>query len=128
VVGGEGGKRMSGFTIRHDEELERDFGKWVLVRRSLGVSSFGINVVELPPGESIPEHDETGRGQEEVFLVLAGSPTMVVDGADHPLREGSFVRLDPAPKRTVRNDGDAVARVLIVSAPVSSGYEPMEWA
>jgi hypothetical protein len=28
----------------------------------------------------------------------------------------------------VRNDGDAVAKVLIVSAPVSSGYEPLDWA
>ena len=119
---------MEGLTIRHDDELEREYGKWVLVRRSLGVSSFGINAVELPPGESIPEHDETGRDHEEVFLVLEGAPTLVVDGADHRLREGSFARLDPAPKRTVRNDGDSVARVLIVSAPVSSGYEPLGWA
>ena len=119
---------MDGFTIRHDDELERDYGKWVLVRRSLGVSSFGINAVELPPGESIPEHDEVDRDHEELFLVLEGAPTLVVDGADHPLREGSFARLDPVPKRTVRNDGDSVARVLIVSAPVSSGYEPLGWA
>jgi uncharacterized cupin superfamily protein len=119
---------VSGFTIRHDDELERDYGKWVLVRRSLGVGSFGINAVELPPGESIPEHDETERAHEEVFLVLEGSPTLVVDGADHALRAGSFARLDPEPKRTVRNDGDALARVLIVSAPVTSGYEPLDWA
>jgi uncharacterized cupin superfamily protein len=119
---------VSGFTIKHDEELERDYGKWVLVRRSLGVQSFGIGAVELPPGESIPEHDETERAQEELFLVLEGSPTMVVDGVDHPLRAGSFVRLDPEPRRTVRNDGETVARVLIVSAPVTSGYEPLSWA
>ena len=119
---------MGGFTIRHDDELERDYGKWVLVRRSLGVRSFGINAVELPPGESIPEHDEVERDHEELFLVLDGTATMVVDGVDHPLREGSFVRLDPRPTRTVRNDGDSVARVLIVSAPVSSGYEPLDWA
>ena len=119
---------MNGLTIRHDDELERDYGKWVLVRRSLGVRSFGINAVELPPGESIPEHDETGRDHEELFLVLEGEPTLVVEDADHPLREGSFARLDPTLKRTVRNDGDSVARVLIVSAPVSSGYEPLGWA
>jgi uncharacterized cupin superfamily protein len=119
---------MGAFTIKHDDELERDYGKWVLVRRALGVSTFGINAVELPPGDSIPEHDETGRDQEELFLVLEGSPTLVVDGADHPLREGSFARLDPDRVRTVRNDGEAVARVLIVSAPVSSGYEPLDWA
>jgi uncharacterized cupin superfamily protein len=119
---------VSGFTIKHDDELERDYGKWVLVRRSLGLGAFGMNAVELPPGESIPEHDETERSHEEVFLVLAGAPTIVVDGVDHPLRNGSFARLDPEPKRTVRNDGDALARVLIISAPVSSGYEPLGWA
>lgn len=119
---------MDGFTIKHDDELERDYGKWVLVRRSLGVGSFGINAVELPPGESIPEHDEVDRGQEELFLVLEGTPTVVVDGADHPLREGSYARLDPERRRTVRNDGDAVARVLIVSAPTTSGYMPLDWA
>ena len=73
---------MGTVTVKHNDELERDYGKWVLVRRSLGVGSFGINVVELPPGDSIPEHDETERGQEEVFLVLEGTPTLVADGAD----------------------------------------------
>ena len=119
---------MGTVTVKHHDELERDYGKWVLVRRSLGVGSFGINVVELPPGDSIPEHDETERGHEELFLVLEGTPTLVADGAEHRLRAGSFARLDPEPKRTVRNDGDSVARVLIVSAPVTSGYEPMGWA
>jgi len=119
---------MGSFTIKHDDELERDYGTWVLVRRSLGIGSFGINAVELPPGEAIREHDEVARDHEELFLVLEGSPTLVVEGADHPLRAGSYARLDPAPKRTVRNDGDAVARVLIISAPVTSGYEPMDWA
>ncbi|HEY1316647.1 MAG TPA: cupin domain-containing protein [Gaiella sp.] len=119
---------MDGVTIKHDEELERAYGKWVLVRRSLGIDSFGINAVELPPGESIPEHDESGREHEEVFLVLDGDAVMVVDGVDYPVRRGSYARLDPVRRRTVRNDSDAVARVLIISAPVSSGYEPLDWA
>ena len=119
---------MKPLTIRHDDELERAYGKWVLVRRSLGVESFGLNAVELPPGESIPEHDETGRAHEEVFLVLEGEATIVVDGVDHRLRPGSFARVAPEPKRTVRYDGSSLARVLIVSAPIASGYEPMEWA
>ena len=114
-------------TIRSVDELERS-GSWALARRSLGLGAFGLNVVDIAAGESIPEHDETGRDQEEVFLTLAGSPTLVVDGADHPLPEGTFARLDPEPRRTVRNDGAEVAEVLIISAPTTSGYEPMGWA
>ena len=88
----------------------------------------GLTTPAPAPGESIPEHDELGRGHEEVFLVLEGDAVIVIDGVDHPLRTGSFARLAPEPKRTVRNDGDSPARVLIVSAPVGSGYEPLDWA
>jgi quercetin dioxygenase-like cupin family protein len=118
---------LEGVTIRRREDLERT-GNWLLVRRSLGVDSFGINLVEIPPGERIPEHDETGRDQEEIFLVLEGSPSLVVDGREIEAPAGTFARLDPQLSRTVVNHGDEPAAVLIVSAPRTSGYEPMEWA
>ncbi len=114
-------------TIRSVDEMERT-GGWALARRSLDVEAFGLNVVDIPPGEAIPEHDETDRDQEEVFVTLAGAPSLVVDGSTHLLPAGTFARLDPEPRRAVRNDGEAAARVLIISAPRSSGYEPMEWA
>jgi uncharacterized cupin superfamily protein len=116
------------FTIAHVDEMEHPWPKWILVRKSLGLGSFGMNIAELQPGERIPEHDETGRDQEEVFVTLSGSPTIVIEGVEHPAPEGTFTRLDPHPLRYVVNGGPAVARVLIVSAPRSSGYEPMDWA
>ena len=116
-----------GFTIVHRDDLETT-GSWALVRRSLGLSAFGANLVTIAPGTSIPEHDETGRDQEELFLVLSGTAVLVIDGEDHPAPAGTFARLDPPLRRTVRNDGDEPADVLIVSAPRSSGYEPMDWA
>jgi mannose-6-phosphate isomerase-like protein (cupin superfamily) len=115
------------FSIAHRDELERA-GNWALVRRSLGCGSFGVNLVEIPPGESIPEHDETGRDQEELFFVVSGSAVLVLDGDDHPAPEGTFARVDPVHRRTVRNDGREPASVLIVSAPTTSGYAPMGWA
>lgn len=118
---------MSGFTILHADELERS-GRWSLVRRSLGLGSFGMNVVDIEPGYRIPEHDELRRDQEEVFVVLEGDVTVVLDGEGHPAPQGAYVRVDPEVTRTVANDGEAPARVLIVSAPRSSGYEPMDWA
>jgi uncharacterized cupin superfamily protein len=115
------------FTIKHVDEFERT-GGWALARRSLGVRAFGMNVVDIEPGATIPEHDETPRDQEEVFIVLSGSPTMVIDGEEHPAPAGTYARLAPEPTRTVANHGAEIARVLIVSAPRTSGYEPMEWA
>jgi uncharacterized cupin superfamily protein len=111
----------------HRDEMERA-GPWRLARRSLGLESFGLNLVELEPGAQIPEHDESARDQEEVFIVLRGSPTLVVDGQDHDAPEGTFARLDPERSRCVVNRSADPASVLIASAPRSSGYVPMDWA
>jgi uncharacterized cupin superfamily protein len=116
-----------GYTIAHRDDLERT-GNWMLVRRSLGCRSFGVNLVDIQPGQSIPEHDETERDQEELFFVISGSPVLVIDGADHSARPGTFARVDPSHRRTVRNDGSETSSVLIVSAPTNSGFEPMGWA
>jgi uncharacterized cupin superfamily protein len=118
---------MSGFTIVQADDIETA-GNWLLVRKALGLQAFGINMVDIEPGERIPEHDETGRNQEEVFLALDGDATIVIDGEEHALPEGSFARLDVDPKRTVTNKGSGPIRVLICSAPRGSGYEPMGWA
>ena len=52
----------------------------------------------------------------------------MIDGERIPAPAGTFARLDPEPRRTVVNEGAEVASVMIVSAPRTSGYEPMEWA
>jgi len=118
---------VPGYTIRHIDELERPWPTWRLARKSLGLASFGLNVADLEPGERIPEHDEVERDQEEVFLTLEGFPSVVIDGEEHPAPAGTFVRLDPEPKRYVVNNATVPARVLIVSAPRTSGYQPMDW-
>ena len=118
---------MPGYTLTALDDAERN-GGWHLIRRELGLQAFGMNVVRIAPGTSIPEHEETDRDQEEVFAVLSGSATLVVEGEDHPAPAGTFARLVPSLRRTVRNDGDVPADVLILSAPTTSGYEPMSWA
>jgi uncharacterized cupin superfamily protein len=114
-------------TLVHRDDCETA-GDWRLVRRTLNLEAFGINLVDVPPGGQIPEHDELARDQEEVFFILGGDPTLVVDGEDHPAPAGTLARLDPEHRRTVRNDGDEPANVLILSAPRTSGYTPMGWA
>ena len=40
-----------------------------------------------------------------MFYILSGNPTLIIDGENHAAPAGTFVRLDPEHKRTVRNDG-----------------------
>src|ERR1700686_4575181 len=90
------------FRLAHRDDCERT-GGWQLVRRTLGLGAFGINIVDIPAGERIPEHDERERDQEEVFYVLSGNPTLLIDGEEHPAAAGTFARLDPEHSRTVIN-------------------------
>ena len=53
---------------------------------------------------------------------------MTVDGDEHPAPAGTLVRLDPEPRRNIHNRGEMPATVVIMSAPRTSGYEPMGWA
>jgi quercetin dioxygenase-like cupin family protein len=115
------------FKILHRDELERN-GSWRLARRSLGVGAFGVNIVDIVPGDRIPEHDESERDQEEVFVVLRGTATLMIDGTPHLMPVGTLARLDPHLRRTVVNEGKEPTSVMIVSAPRTSGYEPMVWA
>ncbi|MGK2878184.1 MAG: cupin domain-containing protein [Solirubrobacterales bacterium] len=111
----------------HRDDFEMN-GNWALARRSLGVESFGMNLVAIDAGERIPEHDEIDRDQEEVFIILSGSPAIVIDGDEFPVEAGTYIRVDPEHRRTVENIGETPCEVLIISAPRTSGYVPMEWA
>lgn len=116
-----------GFAIKHLDDFEKN-GNWSLVRKGLNVGSFGLNVVEIASGESIPEHNELERDQEEVFIVLDGDAVIVIDGDEHSAPARTFCRVAPPLQRTVRNDGEKPVQLLIVSAPTTSGYTDMGWA
>jgi quercetin dioxygenase-like cupin family protein len=116
-----------GFTIKRREELESMEGSgnatWHLVRKPLELQAFGINIVEIGPGGQIPEHDESGSGQVEVFAILEGDGKFRLDGSDHEAPAGSFVRIDPEVTRTIVNDSDAPLTALLIGVPADSGYK-----
>jgi quercetin dioxygenase-like cupin family protein len=115
-----------GFTIKRRDELESMEGSgnctWHLVRRPLELEAFGINTVEIGPGGQIPEHNEEGSGQIEVFAILEGEGKFRLDGTDHEAPAGTFVRMDPGVTRTIVNDSDAPLTALLIGVPADSGY------
>lgn len=121
---------MADVTVRRLEELESIWGGFLRVRAGLGVSSFGVAVMELPPGFcDYPEHDHAHDAQEEVYAVLEGAATLRVGGAggeEFVLEPGIWARVGPAEKRKITT-GAQTARVLAIGAPVGRAYSPPEF-
>jgi uncharacterized cupin superfamily protein len=75
------------------------------LRRELGVTSFGMNLITLQPRERGRVHSH--KEQEEVYLVLQGELTLILeDGEEHVLDRGKLVRVGPAERRQLVNRGD----------------------
>ena len=79
--------------------------RFLPLRRQLGVSSFGMNQIVLEPGQRgrIHRHER----QEEVYLVLQGSLTIVVEGEPAELGQGELMRVAPQVRRQLVNFGPA---------------------
>ena len=93
-------------------------------RQALGVSSWGMNVIELDPGcTGYPEHDHESEGHEEVYLVLRGSIVLQTDGSERVLSQNDFVRVAPETKRkfVTRSEG---AALLALGGTPGKPYAP----
>jgi len=74
------------------------------LRRELGVSSFGMNLIVLAPRQRGRVH--THERQEEVYLVLDGELTLALEqGVAHTLAAGALVRVPPGMRRQLLNAG-----------------------
>jgi quercetin dioxygenase-like cupin family protein len=119
------------YSIKHRDEFESMEGSgectWRLARKALGASAFGFNLVEIGPGGQIPEHDESGSGQVELYIVLEGEAVMRLDGEEHPAPAGTFASIEPPASRTILNRSAAPVTALLIGVDPGGGYEPMSW-
>lgn len=100
-----------------------------LVRAGLDIEGFGANIMNLPPDYSTRSHDETGTGQEELYVCLSGSGALVLDesGEELALDAGHLAAVGPAVARTLRSGSEGL-RVLIVGGTPGKPYEPLDWS
>ncbi len=92
--------------------LDRDSDeRFQSLRRQLGVSAFGINLMILQPGERGRIHAH--HRQEEVYLVLEGELTLLIEGVGHVLGPDRLVRVGAPVRRQLINAGPR--RVVMVA-------------
>jgi uncharacterized cupin superfamily protein len=98
-----------------------------LVRAGLGITAFGANIMDLPPDYTTTSHDESDSGQQELYVALAGSGSVGIDGADLPLDADHLVRVDAGTARTLSSGPDGL-RVLCIGGLPGGAYEPQDWS
>lgn len=110
--------------------------KFYKAAAGLGVSSFGISIIDLAPGaKDYPEHDHSGEGiggqmfakrpeqlgQEEVYAALRGSGTLEADGEQYPIDADHIARVGPEVKRKVTPGPEGI-RLLVIGATPDEPY------
>jgi mannose-6-phosphate isomerase-like protein (cupin superfamily) len=110
---------MSDYTAKQITDMQAGFGGgFVKARAELGVTAFGMQVIQLPPGfEDYPEHDHAETGQEEVFVTLSGSGTMDIEGDRVEMEPQTLIRVGAATKRKVLAGPDGLRMLAVGGCP-----------
>ncbi|HEY2717874.1 MAG TPA: cupin domain-containing protein [Solirubrobacterales bacterium] len=112
------------YTVRRIDEMESAFGGLLIrARAELGVTSFGMGIMELPPnsGDMYPEHDHSHTSQEEVFVVLEGNGEIVLPDKTVELDKDVVVRVGAATRRRLRS-GPSGLRFLAIGGTPGEPY------
>jgi mannose-6-phosphate isomerase-like protein (cupin superfamily) len=92
--------------------------------RSLGVTAWGMSVLEIEPGcTGYPEHDHARDGQEEVYVVLRGAATLAAGDERIEVAAGTLVRVGPGQRRKFLPGSEGVT-LLAIGATPGKAYEP----
>jgi uncharacterized cupin superfamily protein len=110
---------VADYTAKRIDQMEAGFGGgFVKARAELGVTAFGMQVIQLPPNYSdYPEHEHAESGQEEVFLAIGGSGWIEIEGERADLDADTFVRVGPEAKRKVYAGAEGLRMLVIGGAP-----------
>jgi mannose-6-phosphate isomerase-like protein (cupin superfamily) len=115
---------MADYTAKQIKDMEAGFGGgFVKVRAELGVTAFGMQLIQLPPDYSeYPEHDHAESGQEEVFVALSGSGWLEIEGERVELDGETVVRVGPETRRKAFA-GPAGLRMLVIGGAPGEAYK-----
>jgi hypothetical protein len=122
---------MPDVTVREIDEMDA-IGEGLArrARAELGVTAWGMQVLTLPAGwDGYPEHNHSADAfdpnQEEVYIPIEGSATLVADGASYDLRPGMMARVGPEQFRRILPGGEGIRLLALGGKP--GAFEAGAW-
>jgi mannose-6-phosphate isomerase-like protein (cupin superfamily) len=110
---------LAGFKVVKIDDMEAiAFGTFKRARAELDVTSFGLQVLDLPPNlDAYPEHDHAEDGQEEVYFVLSGGGEIEIEGERITLDPETAVSVKSGVRRKLWPGPDGMRLVAIGGVP-----------
>jgi quercetin dioxygenase-like cupin family protein len=121
---------MADVTVASLEDMEPIYdGLARRARATLGVTSFGMQVMTLPPNwDGYPNHhhgpDVADANQEEIYIPLEGSATLVADDEHIELHQGMMVRVGPGQLRQILPGPDGLQMIALGGVPGTFAHSP----
>jgi uncharacterized cupin superfamily protein len=85
----------------------------------------GVSIRILDPGQ--PNGRYHSENQQEDFLVLAGEPTVLIDGEERQLRPWDFVHCPPGVNHIFVGAGEGPSAILMMGARKPEGEEKLHY-
>jgi hypothetical protein len=123
---------MTDVTIKRVEEMESFYGGMVTrARAELGVTSWGMQVFNFPPGfDQYPDHHHgdgaVDPGQEELYIPLAGSAALHLNGDVHQLEPGVWARVGITQLRRLVPGAEGL-QCLVIGGTPGKAFVPPAW-
>ena len=121
---------MADYTVAKIDELEGFYnGLFLKARAALGVTAFGLSIVDIPPHSvHYPEHNHPS-GQEEVLICIGGFGRVIMDESSEvfvDLEPGVMVRIGAKTKRTIRV-GDEGLKAIAIGGTPGEAFKPLPY-
>ena len=87
-------------------------------KKLLGSDKIVAEMVCYEPGQATPEHAHPK--QDEIFYVVEGTGTMIVNGEEIPLKPTSLIMVNAREKHGVRTLPDSRLVLMFIKAPAST--------
>ncbi|WIV67237.1 cupin domain-containing protein [Natrialbaceae archaeon AArc-T1-2] len=112
------------YTKVNYEDVEQVGNAMHFLGEPLETEQVGVTIARCDPGWNSRPHDHTDNDHEEVYVLIEGQATVVVDGEDVEMKTGDAVWISPESTRQIKN-GDRESAFVLVSAP-SIGNDDLE--
>jgi quercetin dioxygenase-like cupin family protein len=109
---------MSTYERVNYDDVESVSGAMHSLSDSLESEQVGVSIVRCDPGWRNKPHDHSENDHQEIYILLDGRATVVIDDDEVVMQAGDALWIPPAATRQIRN-GDTESAFVLVSAPAS---------